>query len=238
MKPTKIFLITALSLFLGARANAQLQWEQKELDLHPTFTDTTAVAHFKYENVGKTPIHFNAVRTSCGCTAAKPAKDDVAPGEKGEITATLQIGDRVGLQQKSVTVETNDPKSPTTILQLKANIPPLLELKPAFVFWDSAEPLNPKTIDVVVPKESPVTKVTVTSSDPAITAKIAPGSSPKEWTISVQPKDRVALHATTLTIQPNYPPNKPKVYFASARVNPSTPMPAPPSAAAAVSPAK
>ncbi len=204
------------------------------MELHPTFSDTTAVAHFKYENVGTTPVHFNAVRTSCGCTAAKPAKDDVAPGEKGEITATLQIGDRTGLQQKSVTVETNDPKSPSTILQLKANIPALIEVQPAFVFWDATEPLKPKTINVHAPKDSPVTKVAVTSSDAAIAAKITPGASPKDWVISVEPKDRNILHATSLVIQPDYPPNKPKLYYAAARVS-NAPPPAP---VAASTPAK
>jgi hypothetical protein len=238
MKPSKLLLIIAASLLLGARANAQLKWEQMSVDLHPTYSDTTAVAHFKYENIGTAPIHFNAVRTSCGCTAAKPAKEDVAPGEKGEITATLQIGDRIGVQQKTVTVETNDPKNPTTALQLKATIPALLEVQPAFVYWDGVEPLKPKTISVHAPKDSPVTKVTVTSSDPAIPAKVVPGSSPKDWTISVEPKDRAQLRAATLSIQPDYPAGKPKPYYASARVT-NAPGSAPtPPPAAALPPAK
>jgi hypothetical protein len=238
MKPSKLLLIIAVSLLFGARANAQLKWEQMAVDLHPTYSDTTAVAHFKYENTGSTPIHFNAVRTSCGCTAAKPAKDDVAPGEKGEITATLQIGDRTGVQQKTVTVETNDPKNPTTALQLKATIPALIEVQPTFVYWDGVEPLKPKTISIHAPKDSPVTKVMVTSSDSAIGAKIVPGSSPKDWTISVEPKDRAILHAASLTIQPDYPANKPKLYYASARVT-NAPGSAPASSpASALPPAK
>jgi uncharacterized protein DUF1573 len=233
MKLSKLLLIIAASLFLGVRANAQLKWEQMSVDLHPTYSDTTAVAHFKYENIGTTPIHFNAVRTSCGCTAAKPAKEDVAPGEKGEITATLQIGDRIGVQQKTVTVETNDPKNPTTALQLKATIPALLEVQPAFVYWDGVEPLKPKTISVHAPKDSPVTKVTVTSSDPAIPAKVVPGPSPKDWTISIEPKDRAQLRAASLTIQPDYPAGKPKLYYASARVTnaPGSAPTVPPTAA-------
>ncbi len=238
MKPTKPLLMVAVSLFLGARANAQLKWEQMETELHPTFSDTVAVAHFKYENAGKTPIHFNAVRTSCGCTAAKPAKDDVAPGEKGEITATLQIGDRTGVQQKTVTVETNDPQSPSTILKLKAVIPALLEVQPAYVYWDGVEPLTPKTISIHVPKESPVTKVSVTSSDPTINAKVVPGASPKDWTLSVEPQDRKQLRAATLTIKPDYPEKTPKLYYASARVT-NAPEAAPaPAPEAAVPPTK
>ena len=55
MKSSKLFLIAVASLVLSARANAQLKWEQTAVDLHPTYSDTVAVAHFKYENVGTTP---------------------------------------------------------------------------------------------------------------------------------------------------------------------------------------
>ena len=48
MKSTKLFLIAAAPLVLSAHANAQLKWEQTAVDLHPTYSDTVAVAHFKY----------------------------------------------------------------------------------------------------------------------------------------------------------------------------------------------
>lgn len=218
MKLTKLLLLVAASLFLGARADAQLKWEQTELELHPSVADENAVAHFKYQNVGFTTIHFNAVRTSCGCTVAKMEKDDVAPGEKGEITATLKIGDRTGLQQKAVTVETNDPKSPTTTLMLKAMIPKLLEVQPPLVSWDAKEPLKAKDITVHALAESPVTKLTVTSTDPAVTTTVTPGPTAKDWIISVRPTDRKQLHSAMLTIRPDFPPNAPKLFYAAARI--------------------
>ena len=124
--PTKA-LLGALFLCISTVAQAQLAWEKTELELNPPPGADSAVATFKYENKGAKPIHINAVRTSCGCTTAALAKNDVAPGEKGEIVATLKTGDRVGLQQKTVTVETDDPQQPQTVLTLKANIVQLLE---------------------------------------------------------------------------------------------------------------
>ena len=138
-----------------ATARAELAWEKKELDLHPAIGDATAVAVFKYVNKGDKSIHFNSVRTSCGCTVAALQKNDVAPGEKGEITATLKIGDRSGLQTKTVTVDTDDAKEPTTILTLKANITQLLDVQPAFVFWKVGEAAKPKTILAKLVRERP-----------------------------------------------------------------------------------
>src|SRR6202040_3844570 len=110
---------------------------QTMIDLHPALGDKQAIAHFKYQNVGKTPVHFKYVKASCGCTAAQSQKDQVNPGEKGEVTATFNIGDRTGMQVKTVTVQTDDPDPAhsTMLLTLKADITAALEAKPPFVFW-------------------------------------------------------------------------------------------------------
>src|SRR5438105_2415767 len=132
-----------LSIFVCAVARAELKWEQTTADLHPAIGDKQAVAHFKYQNVGTTPVHFKSVHPSCGCTAAQSQKDQVAPGEKGEVTATFNIGDRTGTQVKTVTVETDEAANQKTVLTLKAIIPQELEIAPTFVFWKQGEKADP-----------------------------------------------------------------------------------------------
>src|SRR5438874_9500032 len=138
----------ALSIIISLSARAELKWEQTSVELHPTPADKQAVGHFKYQNTGKTPVHFKSVHASCGCTTAQTQKDEVPPGEKGEITATFNIGDRTGTQIKTVTVQTDDPDPTraTTQLTLKTIIPQLLELQPMFVTWQSGEEPKPKFI--------------------------------------------------------------------------------------------
>src|ERR1039457_6256086 len=105
----KIQIVTVtLSILLCASARAELKWEQTQLELHPAVGDKEAVGHFKYKNTGNTPIHFKSVHSSCGCTTAQSQKDQVAPGDSGEITATFNIGDRTGTQVKSVTAVSTD----------------------------------------------------------------------------------------------------------------------------------
>src|SRR5213593_2435783 len=116
-----------VSIIISLSARAELKWEQTTIELHPTPADKQAIGHFKYQNTGDKSVHFKSVRTSCGCTAAQTQKDEVPPGDKGEITATFNIGDRTGTQVKTVTVETDDPASTTSVLTLKTIIPQLLE---------------------------------------------------------------------------------------------------------------
>ena len=207
-----------LCLSVAATAQASLVFEKTELDLHPEMGAPTVAAIFKYENKGDAPVHIKAVRPSCGCTTAALAKNDVAPGEKGEITATFNIGDRTGLQVKTVTVETDDPKAPQTVLTFKATIAQMLDLQPAFVFWQANEAAQPKTITAKVAKGITIKNLDVISSSGDFTARVEPGSAAGEFKIQVQPKDTAKPLNATLTIKPDLKPEK--VYYASARVMP------------------
>ena len=195
-------------------ARAELKWDQTSIELHPTTADKQAIGHFKYQNSGGKPVRFKSVRTSCGCTAAQSQKEEVPPGEKGEITATFNIGERTGTQVKTVTVETDDPEHATTVLTLKAVIPQQLEITPTFVFWGQGEAAKPKTIVVRAAKDFPVKHLRVTSSSPDFQAKVEETGS-GQFKIDVQPQDTKRPIASTLTIQPE---DSPKVFYATARI--------------------
>jgi hypothetical protein len=210
---THIFAFT-LSIILCVAANAGLKWDQTAIELHPTATDKQAIGHFKYQNTGDKPVKFKSVKTSCGCTAAQTQKEEVPAGEKGEITATFNIGERTGTQVKTVTVETDDPVNVTTVLTLKAVIPQQLEITPTFVFWGQGEAPKPKTIVVRAAKDFPVKHLKVTSSSPDFQTKVEETGN-GQFKIDVQPQETNRLIASTLTIQPE---DSQKIFYATARI--------------------
>ncbi|PYK76267.1 MAG: hypothetical protein DME39_01885 [Verrucomicrobia bacterium] len=207
-------LAFTLSIIVCFGARGELKWDKTEVELHPTPADKQAVGHFTYQNAGKEPVHFKSVHASCGCTTAQTQKDQVPPGEKGEITATFTIGDRTGTQVKTVTVETDDPANPKTVLTLRTIIPQQLEITPTFVFWKQGEKPDPKTITVKVGKEFTVNHIKVTSSSPDFQTKVEEAGK-GEFKIDVQPKETNNLVASTLTIQPE---DSQKVFYATARI--------------------
>jgi hypothetical protein len=217
----KLSGVLALTAFAQS-ARAELQWEQTSVELRPAFNDKQAVAHFKYENVGNTPIHFKSVHASCGCTTAQTQNEQVAPGQKGEITATFNIGGRTGTQVKTVTVQTDDPEPSTVVLTLKAVITPLLEFQPTLVYWQNGEEPKPKIITAKANKDAAIKKLDVASSTTDFTAKVDAGSAPNEFRISVQPRDTAKAVYATLTIKPDSPANTGNM-FAAARVMPPAP---------------
>jgi hypothetical protein len=50
------------------------------------------------------------------------SSDHIKPGEKGRITAKIDIQGRRGTLSKSISVFSNDPRNPTVTLTLKAAI--------------------------------------------------------------------------------------------------------------------
>ncbi|PYI98320.1 MAG: hypothetical protein DMF00_12680 [Verrucomicrobia bacterium] len=204
----------ALSIIISLSARAELKWEQTSLELHPTPNDKQAIGHFKYQNTGKTPVHFKSVHASCGCTTAQTQKDEVPAGGTGEITATFNIGDRTGTQVKTVTVETDEATNQKTVLTLKTIIPQQLELNPTFVFWKQGDKPEPKTITVKAGKEFTVKHIKVTSSSPDFQTKVEEKGN-GEFQIDVQPQETKNIVASTLTIQPE---DSQKVFYATARI--------------------
>src|SRR5580765_5932378 len=217
----KLSGVLALTAFAQS-ARSELKWEQTSVELRPAFNDKQAVAHFKYENLGNTPVHFESVHASCGCTTAQTQNEQVAPGQKGEITATFNIGGRTGTQVKTVTVQTDDPEPSTVVLTLKAVITPLLEIQPVLVYWQNGEEVKPKIITAKANKDAAIKKLDVASSTPDFTAKVAAGSAPNEFRISVQPRDTTKAVYATLTIKPDSAASTGNI-FAAARVMPPTP---------------
>jgi Protein of unknown function (DUF1573) len=203
-----------LSIIACLSVRAELKWEQTAVELHPAATDKQAVGHFKYQNTGKTPVHFTSVHPSCGCTTAQTQKEVVQAGEKGEITATFNIGDRTGTQIKTVTVETDEAANQRTVLTLKAVIPQQLEISPTFVFWKQGEKPDPKQISVKVGKDFTVKHIKVTASTPNFQTKVE-DTGKGEFKVNVTPQDTNKLVASMLTIQAE---DSQKTFYATARI--------------------
>ncbi|PYK31036.1 MAG: hypothetical protein DME57_05105 [Verrucomicrobia bacterium] len=217
MKTT--ILTFALSIFVAVAVRADLKWEQSTVDVHPGMNDKQAVAHFKYENVGKAPVRFKSVKASCGCTTTQTQKEIVNPGEKGEIIASLNIGDRTGQQVKTVTVQTDEPPpaQSTTVLTLRATIPQPLEIKPAFVYWTTGDEPKTKKISVKAAKDFPAKKITIKSNSQNFESKVEAGKE-GEWTIDVTPKDTSHPMGTALLVQTDFPKESPKQYYVNAQI--------------------
>jgi hypothetical protein len=76
---------------LAESARAELKWEQTSVELHPTLSDKQAVAHFKYENVGKTRSFSGPLRPRAVAQRHRHKKTKFLPVTKGKLLRLLTL---------------------------------------------------------------------------------------------------------------------------------------------------
>ncbi len=78
---------------------------------------------FTITNKGDAPLIIRQVKATCGCTAGKPTKNTLYPGESTQFDATFSsVGKQPGKQNQEITIITNDPAMPRQVLKLDMEI--------------------------------------------------------------------------------------------------------------------
>ena len=121
---------------------------------------------FEVKNTGDGDLQIIAAKPGCGCTVADFDKV-IKPGQTGKVTAHVDTTAFAGPIAKTVTLETNDPTTPTSQLTIHAVVKPYVEAFPAgFVrynllqgesdtqivtlYSEEDEPFEIKSVDVPV----------------------------------------------------------------------------------------
>jgi len=152
-----LLLLPILSL------NAAVVWDATELEFQAEAGQEMVSAVFGFR-VEEDPVTIKSVRTSCGCTTTRLEKTTYQPGETGTIEVHFEIGSRVGPQQKYISLQMDDSKTPTQDLVLKVYIPYILKVEPRFVYWEKGvEPYHEQFIDLTSDTELDITFTSITS---------------------------------------------------------------------------
>jgi rhodanese-related sulfurtransferase len=115
-------MLTVLGLF-GVAAVAAPMISVDNSIYSVTVQSGSLVTHpFVVTNIGDEALNITNVRTSCGCTTAALAKRDLAPGESVHVEATVNTTGFRGTVTRTISVTTNDPSSPTAVLQIVITI--------------------------------------------------------------------------------------------------------------------
>ena len=77
---------------------------------------------FVLTNEGKQDLNIRKVKSTCGCVIAKLKTKTIEPGKSIELELAFNTLERRGIQQKSVSIFTNDPRRPAQRVTVKANV--------------------------------------------------------------------------------------------------------------------
>ncbi|MDQ3281286.1 MAG: DUF1573 domain-containing protein [Acidobacteriota bacterium] len=85
---------------------------------------------FEIKNSGTTDLEIISAKPSCGCTVADFDKV-IKPGKTGKVTAHVETVNFAGPIAKAVTIESNDPNTPSSQVTITAIVKPYVEAYPA-----------------------------------------------------------------------------------------------------------
>lgn len=85
---------------------------------------------FEIKNTGTADLEILSAKPACGCTVADYDKV-IKPGQIGKVSAHVDTTGFAGPISKAVTLETNDPNTPTAQITISAIVKPYVEAYPA-----------------------------------------------------------------------------------------------------------
>jgi hypothetical protein len=104
------FLLLLFSVATAQIVGPKISYQESNYDFGDVSEGDIVVHDFEIYNTGGDVLKINHVRASCGCTAVKPEKDVLEPGEATTIKVSFNTARRKGKQRKHVYVLSNDPE--------------------------------------------------------------------------------------------------------------------------------
>lgn len=212
LPPLFALAMTAGNLWAG------LAWETQRIELAAQPADTQAEAKFTFVNSGSRPVTIGSIKSSCGCTTAQLAKTTFRPGERGEVTARFEFGQRRGIQTKTVSVAIQG-EQPATVLTLVVAIPEQARLTPGIVVWEKGAEAETKRIVIEALPRFPTRVTGAVSTDARIAVAVEAVKESGEYVLKVTPQTTEMPLFSILNIETEWQGRR-KTFQAYAQIRP------------------
>lgn len=166
-----------------------------EWDFGTVWQNDPARGEVTIRNTGDEPLTVET-KSSCGCTVTTKPRSPLPPGESDTLTVAYDTLKRTGPAHQTISFNTNDPRRPSTIFQVRGQVRPIYRLEPATtvsfgtVFPDVDET---RTVRLVNSYTEPMdVKIKQTVTDTPYQYKLEAVRPGKEWRLDVTPKKPLA----------------------------------------------
>jgi len=96
----------------------RIEYNSRVFDFREITEGNTVENTFTIQNKGRKDLVIRSVTASCGCTTGKLSSNTIPPGRSTQLKVTFDSHEKVGMQNKIITVISNDPQHSTTLLRV------------------------------------------------------------------------------------------------------------------------
>jgi hypothetical protein len=196
----RLATMSVLLVMSSRPVSAGLTWSSTKVETAVKGGQESFETVFHFKNTGDKPVKVTSVQTSCGCTTATLAKTTYAPGEAGELKAEIDLRNRSGLQEKEVTVTTDDAPNAPVILALRVTIPEVLELSTRLLVWNHGSKPETKEITLTAGSDVAVTLRDVVYS-PQFTVEQITDSPGRRYRLRITPRSTDSHYRDDILVQ-------------------------------------
>jgi len=185
MKVRRLLLLLVV-IALSTPASG-LEWKSKVVEVTAEHGQREVQAVFPFRNASGRLVTITSVVSNCGCMTTGLGKKTFAPGEGGEIEAVFTLGDRIGLQEKSIKVTTDEPGERPVLLWLKVRIPEIVVIEPRVLLWTMGETPAEKSLLIRPAGPGPVALTIARSTNPRFSLRLESTGDTKYHRLWVKP---------------------------------------------------
>jgi len=99
----------------------KIVFTEMEYDFDSIVQGDTVKYTFHFKNTGKSPLLITDALVGCGCTHPEFSKEPIAPGKTGTIYVEFRSAGKMGMQDKTITVQSNNGGG-DVVLHLKGKV--------------------------------------------------------------------------------------------------------------------
>jgi hypothetical protein len=213
--------LRALPLLLALAATcpsaAELALDTPVVDVRPRPEDETVEVTFAFTNKGSIPVRVLGLESACSCLSADLDKAVYQPGEKGSGRAVFKVSTFVGVHEKTLHVQTDDPNQEEWVVPFRLTVPEILRIEPKTLQWWVGDDAQTQITRVTVTGDDPIRITGITSTRENVEfswREIQPG---REYEVSVKPKstNEVMLGALRIETDSSIPKYRRQMAFFS-----------------------
>jgi len=136
----RLLCLLALACACAFAQEPRLELETQEVDFGKVIVGQTVEFEVGFSNAGGAPLKIEELDPSCGCTLTEFPRQPIPPGGKGTLKLAFDSRRRLGPQNLTVKIYSNDPTAnelgqSCTILHLRGQVRTLFALRPAGAFF-------------------------------------------------------------------------------------------------------
>jgi len=110
-----------LSNIANENNGADFKFKEEEFNFGTIKQGESITHEFEFTNTGSEAVIISSATGSCGCTVPVWPKEPIAKGQKSTIKVTFNSAGKMGMQDKTVTINSNAKQNPM-VIHLKGTV--------------------------------------------------------------------------------------------------------------------